>query len=183
MTLSRAFDPADTGMLLAVAFRPDGSPAAFCQWAPAADISGWSLDLMRRDADPGLPNGLTDFLIIETISHLKAQGQWGLSLNFAVMRAVLAGEMSSGLLTDLQRRILTRFSDTMQIASLWHYNEKFRPIWRPRYIALGRLTSAPAQSLAIADAEGVTELPLVGRFLGRGDRTDADTSRVPEPVP
>jgi lysyl-tRNA synthetase class 2 len=178
MTLSRVFDPADTGLLLSVAFGPDGRAAGFCQWTPASDISGWSLDLMRRDASAALPNGLIDFLIIETIAHAKSRGQWGLSLNFAVMRAVLAGEQGGGILTDLQRRILNRFSDTMQIASLWHFNEKYKPYWRPRYLALGRLTSAPAQSLAIADAEGVTELPVIGRFLGQ----NAEQTTMDEPT-
>jgi lysyl-tRNA synthetase class 2 len=167
MTLSRTLDPADTGMLLSVAYRADGRPAAFCQWVPAAGISGWSLDLMRRAADENLPNGLIEFLIIETIQHVKRSGQWGLSLNFAVMRAVLAGEQGDGVITEVQARVLNRLSASMQIASLWHFNQKFGPLWRPRYIAVGRLTSAPIQTLAIADAEGVTEMPLIGRFLGR----------------
>src|SRR5262249_9499019 len=48
MTLSRVFDARDTGLLLAVCFGPDGEPAAFCQFVPASDIGGFSLDLMRR---------------------------------------------------------------------------------------------------------------------------------------
>ncbi|MET7402914.1 DUF2156 domain-containing protein [Dactylosporangium sp. NPDC005572] len=42
MTLSRLFEPTDTGLLLAVAYGPDGRPAGFCHWIPAADIAGWS---------------------------------------------------------------------------------------------------------------------------------------------
>jgi lysyl-tRNA synthetase class 2 len=166
MTLSRLFDPRDTGLLLAVAYHPDGRADGFCHWVPAADISGWSLDLMRRGTDPGIPNGLTDFIVVETINHLKARGHWGLGLNFAVMRAVLAGERGSGALTDLQRRLLHRLSETMQIESLWRYNEKYRPYWRPRYLVLSGIGTAPAQGLAIADAEGIAELPVIGRLLG-----------------
>jgi lysylphosphatidylglycerol synthetase-like protein (DUF2156 family) len=169
VTLSRLFDPRDTGLLLAVAHGPDGRAGGFVQWVPAVDISGWSLDVMRRSADPDLPNGLTDFIVVETINHLKSGGQWGLGLNFAVMRAVLAGERGSGRLSDLQRRLLHRFSDTMQIESLWRYNEKYRPYWRPRYIVISGIGTAPVQGLAIADAEGITELPVIGRLLGRGD--------------
>ena len=128
---------------------------------------------MRRRRGDDVPNGLIEFMIIETIRHVAAAGQWGLSLNFAVMRAVLAGEQGDGPLLELQARVLNRFSDSMQIASLWHFNRKFHPIWRPRFIAVGRLTSAPAQTLAIVDAEGVTELPLIGRFLGRSHRRAA----------
>lgn len=166
MTLSRIFDPEDVGLLLSVAIDEAGQPAAFCQWAPAADIDGWSLDLMRRSSDPSLPNGLTDFVVIDTIEHLKANHQIGLGLNFAVMRAVVAGERDGGFFT-LERRILHKFSDTMQIESLWRYNEKYRPYWRPRYAVLDAVEHAAAHGVAIADAEGVSELPLIGRFLGR----------------
>ncbi|MEV4517595.1 phosphatidylglycerol lysyltransferase domain-containing protein [Dactylosporangium sp. NPDC049525] len=170
MTLSRLFDPRDTGLLLAVAHGPDGRPGGFCHWIPAADISGWSLDVMRRGTAEDLPNGLTDFIIVETIQQLRAWGAWGLGLNFAVMRQVLAGERGGGRLSDLQRRLLHRFSDSMQIESLWRYNEKYRPLWRPRYLVLSGLSNAPVQGLAVADAEGVAELPVIGRLLGHPDR-------------
>ncbi|MBI1843677.1 MAG: DUF2156 domain-containing protein [Actinobacteria bacterium] len=166
MTLSRIFDPRDTGLMLSVVLDPDGSPAAFCQWVPATDIDGWSLDMMRRRADPNLTNGVTDFAVIETIEHVKAAHQWGVCLNFAVMRAVVAGELEGGFY-NLQRRVLHKFSKTMQIESLWRYNEKFRPYWRARYVVLDAVENAPAASFAIADAEAIWELPVIGRFLGR----------------
>jgi lysyl-tRNA synthetase class 2 len=170
MTLSRLFDPGDTGLLLAVAFGPDGRPGGFCHWIPAADIAGWSLDLMRRSTDHELPNGLTDFIIIETINRLKARGEWGLGLNFAVMRGVLAGERGEGPLSDLQRRLLHHLSDATQLESLWRYNDKYHPYWRPRYIVLSGVGNAPLQGLAITDAEGFDpagEIPVIGRLIGR----------------
>jgi lysyl-tRNA synthetase class 2 len=167
MTLSRVFDPDDTGLLLAVAYDAEGRAAAFCHFVPAADIAGWSLDLMRRTKDPATPNGLVDFVVLETIRYAKARGQWGLGLNFAVMRGVLAGERGDGVLTDLERRVLLRFSETMQIESLWRFNRKYQPLWRQRFVVLGGIGNAAMQGLAIADAEGVTELPVIGRFVGR----------------
>jgi lysylphosphatidylglycerol synthetase-like protein (DUF2156 family) len=166
MTLSRIFDPDDRGLMLSVAVDDDGRPAAFCQWAPAADVDGWSLDLMRRGADPDLPNGLTDFVVIDTIEHLKANGQMGLCLNFAVMRAVVAGERE-GTVLNLERKLLHKFSESMQIESLWRYNDKYQPYWRPRYAVIDAVEHAAAHTLAIVDAEGVAELPVIGRFLGR----------------
>ncbi|MCI4066357.1 phosphatidylglycerol lysyltransferase domain-containing protein [Micromonospora sp. R77] len=159
MTLSRLFDPRDTGLLLSVAYDPSGRPDAFCHWVPAPDVAGWSLDVMRRRTDVEVPNGLTDFVIIETIRHLKERGQWGLGLNFAVMRAVLAGERSAGRMGDVQRRLLQRVGADTQMASLWRYNEKYHPMWRPRYVVLAGLDNAPSQGLAIAVAEGVLDLP------------------------
>ena len=97
MTLGRIFDPDDKGLLLTVCFGPDDEPVAFCQYVPAAGIDGYSLDLMRR-SEGQHPNGLTDFVVVETIQHLREQGKVGLGLNFATMRAVLAGERGDGSL-------------------------------------------------------------------------------------
>lgn len=169
MTLSRVFDPDDADLLLSVALSPEGRPTAFCQWVPAADISGWSLDLARRShADQ--PNGVADFLIVETILHLKATHQVGLGLNFAVMREVVAGEREGGIST-LERKILHKFSETMQIESLWRYNEKFRPYWRPRYVSLDAVEHGAAGTIAIVGAESIWELPLLGRFVGQSSRS------------
>jgi lysyl-tRNA synthetase class 2 len=165
MTLSRIFDPADTGLLLSVALDPGGRPAALCQWVPAPDIFGWSLDVMRRRADPDLPNGITDFVVMSTIDHVRHLHQWGLGLNFAVMRAVVAGEREGGFY-ELERRVLHKFSESMQIESLWRYNEKYHPYWRPRYVVVDAPEYAAAEAMAIADAESVWELPVIGRFLG-----------------
>ena len=165
MTLSRIFDPADTGLLLSVALDPGGRPVAFCQWVPAPDIYGWSLDVMRRRADPDLPNGVTDFVVLSTIDHVRQQHQWGLGLNFAVMRAVVAGERD-GAFSELERRVLHKFSESMQIESLWRYNEKYHPYWRPRSVVIDAPEYAAAEAVAIADAEAIWELPVIGRFLG-----------------
>ncbi len=166
MTLSRLFDPADTGLLLSVARFADGRPAGFIQWVPAAGIDGFSLDVMRRSTAPDVPNGLTDFLIVTTAEHLAGQGLRGLGLNFAVLREIVAGERP-GRFAELGRRVLRKLSHRSQIESLWKFNAKYDPEWRARYVILDALDSATAQSLAIAGAEGVTELPGLGRVLRR----------------
>ncbi len=92
MTLSRLFDPEDSGLLLSVARDEHGRAQAFIQWVPAQGINGWSLDVMRRNTDADMPNGLMDFLITETVAHLTARGETGLALNFAVLREHLESE-------------------------------------------------------------------------------------------
>ena len=57
-------------------------------------------------------------------------GHRGLSLNFAAMRAVLAGEMGDTMGRRMEKRVMERLSGTMQIESLWRYNAKFQPAWR-----------------------------------------------------
>jgi len=165
MTLSRMFDERDTGLLLAVCLDPDGKPVAFNQYIPASRVNGYSLDLMRRTSNPDAPNGLTDFVIIETINWLAERGLNGLGLNFAVMRAVVAGETGDGPWQSAERSLFHRFSDSMQIESLWNFNKKYDPEWRPRYSVADDRAHLPRAGLAIARAESVSELPLVGRFM------------------
>jgi lysyl-tRNA synthetase class 2 len=169
MTLSRLFDPADTGFLMSIARDRDGEPQAFIQWVPAPGIDGWSLDVMRRNTDPGLPNGVIDFLVIETVGYLAGRGQSGLGLNFAVLRSVVAGE-HAGWLGRTGRAVLRRAGANSQLESLWRFNAKFGPRWVPRYLLTSGMDGIAAQSLAIADVEGISELPLLGRFM-KGVRT------------
>jgi lysylphosphatidylglycerol synthetase-like protein (DUF2156 family) len=164
MTLGRIFHSEDQGLLLAVAFAPDGEPVAMCQYVPAKEINGYSLDLMRRSLGDH-PNGLTDFVVVQTIRRLASWGGGCIALNFAAMRGVLTGERGDGKLVRIQRWFLEQFSETMQIESLRYYNAKFSPQWRPRYA----LYDSPEQFLsaltAVARAEQVTEIPVFGRFL------------------
>jgi len=183
MTLGRIFDPNDHGLLLAVASGPDGEPVAFCQFVPAPGIDGYSLDLMRRD-DGDHPNGLLDFVVVRTIEHLRQQGMQGLGLNFATMRAVLAGETGESLPQRAQRWVLRRMSGSMQIESLWRFNSKFDPTWQPRYGVYDAPENALAVAMAIARAESFWELPVIGRFLVPDDAKKASPDATsPAPVP
>jgi lysylphosphatidylglycerol synthetase-like protein (DUF2156 family) len=173
MTLGRAFDPSDDGLLLAVVRGSEGEPVAFIQYVPAPGIDGYSLDLMRRD-NGDHPNGLIDFAIVGTIAHLRDQGRQRLGLNFATMRAVLAGEAGEGRSQRLQAWLLRRMSDSMQIESLWKFTAKYDPEWQPRYALYDSPEHALPAAIAVARAESFWELPVVGRFLGPGaDRSDA----------
>ncbi|HEY8719891.1 bifunctional lysylphosphatidylglycerol flippase/synthetase MprF [Pengzhenrongella sp.] len=166
MTLSRLFDPEDTGLLLSVTRDATGCPQGFVQWVPARDLDGWSLDVMRRNVDAALPNGIMDFLVIETIKHVAAETGGGLDLNFAVMRSVVDGE-ATGWLARAGRTTSSRTAGRAQIESLLRFNAKYQPRWVPRYVMLGSIDNVAGQGLVLADAEGITELPVLGRFLGR----------------
>lgn len=164
MTLGRLFDPADRGLLLAVAFDRDDKPVAFCHYVPAAAIDGFSLDMMRRDRGDH-PNGLLDFVILETIRHLRDQGRRGLALNFATLRAVMSGEAGDNTSVRVRRWFLQRMSDSMQIESLWRFNAKYFPTWRPRYAVYDSVEDIVPAAMAVARAESFWELPVLGRFL------------------
>lgn len=163
MTLSRLFDPADDDLLLSVTRNPDGRVDAFCQWAPCTD--GWSLDVMRRRLDAGkLPNGLMETTVVRTVEEVARRGARRVGLNFAVMRSVLTGDGAS-IWDPLVRPVLQRLSDQTQMSSLAAFNEKFGPAWVPRYVVLDSAEYVATQAIAMAGAEGIGELPVVGRFL------------------
>jgi lysylphosphatidylglycerol synthetase-like protein (DUF2156 family) len=188
MTLGRIFDPRDKGLLLAICFGPDGRPAAFCQYVPAPAIDGYSLDLMRRSERPDHPNGLTDFVVVETMHHLREQGMVGLGLNFATMRGVLAGERGDTSSRRVERWFYRKMSDSMQIESLWRYNEKFDPDWVPRFACYDSAEHLLASATALAKAESWWDIPVVGRFfkpdggqpVGAGDDPGAPGDRSVE---
>ncbi|HMC51843.1 MAG TPA: phosphatidylglycerol lysyltransferase domain-containing protein, partial [Acidimicrobiales bacterium] len=175
MTLGRLFDPRDQGLLLAVAHAADGTPVALCQYVPAPGIEGYSLDLMRRD-DGHHPNGLIDFLVVETIRHLRPRGMRSLGLNVATMRAGIAGEAGDSLTQRVERWLLRRMSGSMQIESLWRFNAKYDPTWQPRYVVYDAPENVLTVAVAIARAESFWELPLIGRFFVPDDR------KAPVPV-
>ena len=165
MTLSRMFDPHDEGLLLTIVRDGEGEIQAFLQWTPATGISGWSLDVMRRNPAGDLPNGIMDFAIVATIFHV-APGGGGLGLNFAMLREVVASESTSGR-ARLSKAAVRALTGKAQVESLWRFNSKYDPAWVPRYVVLDSLDQLVLQGFAMADAEGVGELPLLGRFLGR----------------
>ena len=173
MTLGRIFDPRDTGLLLAICFGPDGAPAAFCQYVPAPAIDGYSLDLMRRSERPDHPNGLTDYVVVETMRHLREQGMVGLGLNFATMRGVLAGERGDNTSRRVERWFYRKMSDSMQIESLWRYNEKFDPDWVPRFACYDSAEHLLASATALAKAESWWDIPVVGRFFKPDEQSES----------
>jgi lysylphosphatidylglycerol synthetase-like protein (DUF2156 family) len=167
MTLGRLFDPRDTGLLLTLVEGPDCTPVAMCQFVPSPAIGGYSLDLMRRD--PGdHPNGLLDFALCSTITHLKDMGMKGLSLNFAAMRSILEGDTGDGVTQRVERWALRRLSGVLQIETLWRFNAKYEPRWLPRYIVFDSAEQFVPVAVQIMRAESLTEVPVIGRLLTTG---------------
>jgi len=162
MTLSRLFELDDLGLMLSVAYDANGVPQAFIQWVPCA--GGWSLDVMRRNTSAEITNGLIEFLIIESVQNFASQGLTRVGLNFSVFRNIISGETEHWTARVAQKLLHASASQT-QIESLWRFNAKFSPVWEPRYAVLGTFDSFAAQSVVMAGAEGITELPLVGRFM------------------
>ena len=168
MMLGRVFDPRDTGLLLTVVRGPDGAAAAMCQFVPAPGISGYSLDLMRRD--PGdHPNGLLGLRpVLDHRAPRGPAGTEGLSLNFATMRSTLSGDKGDGTVQRAERWFLKRLSSFAQIESLWRFNAKYEPEWLPRYVVFDTAEHLVPVVMAILRAESLWEIPVLGRLLAAG---------------
>jgi lysyl-tRNA synthetase, class II len=149
------------GTVFAVAESAGGDLGGFLHLAPSPAGGGWSLSTMRRR--PGTPNGLTEFLVVETLAWAKECGASEVSLNFCA----LADFIEPGRAVTLPRRVLRRgliAADSLfQLERLHSFSRKFHPVWRPRYLCVERLTDLPLVGLAYLRVEQLLTPPAPWR--------------------
>jgi lysyl-tRNA synthetase, class II len=146
------------GTVFAVAESGDGSVGGFLHLAPTPAGGGWSLSTMRRR--PDTPNGLTEFLIVETLVWAKQQHASEVSLNFCAFTDLIAPERATTLPRRLARRALLAGDSVFQLERLYSFNRKFFPEWRPRYLCVEKLTDLPLVGLAYLHVESLLVPPL-----------------------
>jgi lysyl-tRNA synthetase, class II len=145
------------GTMLALAEDSAGRVGGFLHLAPTPAGGGWSLSAMRRR--PDAPNGLTEFLVVETLAWARDAEAVELSLNFCALTDFLAPERVTTPVRRLVRRGLLLADNVFQLERLYSFNRKFFPEWRPRYICVERLTDLPAVGLAYLHAESLLVPP------------------------
>ena len=148
------------GTMLALAEDPDGRIGGFLHLTPAlqaGSVGGWSLSAMRRR--PDAPNGLTEYLVVETLAWARDMGATELSLNFCALTDFLADERATTPVRRLVRRGLLLADNVFQLERLYSFNRKFFPEWRRRYICVERLTDLPAVGFAYLHAESLLVPP------------------------
>ncbi|HZT93395.1 MAG TPA: phosphatidylglycerol lysyltransferase domain-containing protein [Gaiellaceae bacterium] len=146
-----------TGTMLALAEDASGRVGGFLHLAPSRAGGGWSLSAMRRRPDS--PNGLTEFLVVETLAWARGIGATELSLNFCALTDFLAPERVTTPVRRLVRRGLLLADNVFQLERLYSFNRKFFPEWRRRYICVERFTDLPAVGLAYLHAESLLVPP------------------------
>jgi lysyl-tRNA synthetase class 2 len=139
------------GTVFALAEDADGRVGGFLHLAPSPAGGGWSLSTMRRRHE--VPNGLTEFLIAETLAWAREEGASEVSLNFCAFTAVISRERAVTPLRRFVRRALLLADNAFQLERLYAFNRKFFPEWRTRYICIERLSDIPAVGLAYLQAE------------------------------
>jgi lysyl-tRNA synthetase class 2 len=142
---------------LAIAYGPDGGVGGFVQLVPAPACGGYSLASMRRRRET--PNGLMEFLIVETISWAREHEVSEVSLNFSVFAEYLRADRG------LFRALLLKLDRVFQLERLHSFNRKFFPRWRRRYFCFERWTDLPAAGFAYLQAESLLTPP--GPWAGR----------------
>lgn len=157
MALGRFGDAADRDCMVVTCTR-QGQLAAVLHFVPWG-VDGLSLDLMRRDrnADPGL----NEAMIVAAVRAAPEFGVRRLSLNFAAFRSALeqGARLGAGPVSRMWRGLLIWVSRWYQIESLYRFNAKFSPVWRPRFICYPRSTLVPRIALATLEAEALIVLP------------------------
>ncbi len=153
---SMAMDSLEHGVL-AVAERADGSVGGFLQLVPSPASGGYSLAAMRRRRST--PNGLMEYLIVETIAWARDRGVTELSLNFSVLGEVLRADGCRSAGNRLLRLALLRLDRVFQLRRLHDFNRKFLPEWRPRYLCFERWADLPVVGLAYLQAESLLTPP------------------------
>ncbi|MFB4310984.1 bifunctional lysylphosphatidylglycerol flippase/synthetase MprF [Actinomadura sp. GTD37] len=118
------------GAVVAIAYGEDEEPIAFQRYVTAGQ--GISLDAMRRS--PGGPNGVNERLIVEMIEYAAERGHGVVSLNFAAFRDLL-DNAERGLLEKTGYQALHLLDPWIAVESLYLFNKKFRPSYKPRNVA------------------------------------------------
>jgi lysylphosphatidylglycerol synthetase-like protein (DUF2156 family) len=143
-------------VLYAVARDAAGEVVAFARFAVAAGGRVLSLDVAPRRRDA--PNGVVERLILSMAERGRASGAREVSLNFAGMRRVYAGETRGSRVLLVPLHALDRW---IELRSLWRFTDKFHPVWRPRQLRLRSWTELlPVATAALTAEFGSRQLRL-----------------------
>ncbi|UOM33293.1 bifunctional lysylphosphatidylglycerol flippase/synthetase MprF [Acuticoccus sp. I52.16.1] len=112
--------------------RHAGTPVAFATLWRCGRGEDVTIDLMRHG--PDLPNGTMDFLFVALINALKAEGVARLSLGMAPL-AGLAEHRLAPAWSRVGATVYRRGGAFYNFSGLRDYKAKFKPEWRPRYLA------------------------------------------------
>jgi lysyl-tRNA synthetase class 2 len=157
MTLGRLWrGDQDSDGLCVLARSPEGELRAFLHFVRYE--SGLSLDVMRRLGEE--PNGLNEAMVVAALEHARAAGLREVSLNFAGCAHLMAPDDRLTLRRRLARFALRRVHGRFQLERLVRFNDKFFPVWRPRYLVYQGRARLPLAALRVLQAEGYLRAPV-----------------------
>jgi lysyl-tRNA synthetase, class II len=159
--------------LVVLARGGDGAVRGVLHFVPCYGRPAMSLSFMRRD--PGTPNGLTEFLVVEAVTLLRERGVREMSLNFAAFAKWIHSPQKRT--ERALGKLITLGNPFFQIESLYRFNAKFFPRWEPRYLVYEGTFGLARAGIAAMWAEGQLwkpALPLRARSgrLGSSKRAN-----------
>jgi lysyl-tRNA synthetase, class II len=149
---------ADDLFLLARA--PSGELRAVMRFLPHR--GNLSLDTMRRVGET--PNGLNEALVCRALEVARDRRIGEVSLNYAGLAHLVNDPDSGGPILRAARRVLlAALGRRFQLQRLVRFNDKFGPVWRPRYLVFESRRQLPIAIWRVLEAEGY----IGGRRSGR----------------
>ncbi len=135
----------------ALAWSPDGRLQAVMRFI--SHRRNLSLDTMRRIGET--PNGLNEALVCHAVDFARARGVCEVSLNYAGLGHLVRERHSLGWLSrGLTAMLIKVLKGRFQMDRLVLFNEKFLPLWRPRYLIYESRAGLPRSVLRVLQAEG-----------------------------
>ncbi len=116
---------------IAVVFKND-MPVAFSNIWKGADKYELSFDLLRND--PGVPDDIIDYLMVEMILWAKEEGYKWFSLGMAPLSG-MKDHQHSERWSKVADWVYTYGENFYNFREVRIYREQFNPVWEPRYIA------------------------------------------------
>lgn len=168
---------------LFVALREDGGAGGFLRVLPVpGDPRAFTLDAMRRD--PDAPNGMTEFLVAETVEVLRQRGAERFSVNFAVMARLYRDEHVNTRGDRVLLQFFRPFNRCFPFRSLYEFNRRFRPEWLSRVLVYRSHAQLPFITVLYFGLEGYLSLPVIGRWFApaRLERRRITPVHVPAPA-
>lgn len=121
---------------------------AFASFVPAFR-QGWTLDLMRRQAET--LHGVMDFLIVSAATQFASEGAQRLSLGLSPLAG--ADDAAESAATSSVRRFLyTRLNSAYNFQGLHAFKDKFATRWEPRYLLYSGSLALASASCAVLKA-------------------------------
>lgn len=163
----------DPNIRCLIAVGADRKLHAITSWMPVYESGrpvGWTIDLMRRNTDPGTVRGVMEFLIVTAAQTFKEEGARFISLSGTPLTGLDRGERGEGGERGEQKcamqRMLDKLACTMEPAygfqSLRQFKDKFQPVYQPLYLTYPN----PAALGPIAIALGRAYLPSLTSWQG-----------------
>lgn len=105
-----------------------------------------SVDLMRYD--PAAPSGVMEFLLLSVMFWGKSQNIEWFNLGMAPLSGLEKHPLAP-LWHKIGNKVFHMGGEFYNFEGLYHYKNKFEPVWTPRYLAVPAGLSAPAVLLAV----------------------------------